>query len=409
MSQQPVPPSTGPTAALTWLNQTNGFDFKSLSPGQKRLKFKPFTASIIAWMLQTQAAEFDNPHGFMAYTPAILTQAQFQLYFPNANPLPAPVQPAPPANPNAPNMAAHAALVKVYAVYVQSVQQLKLAFEHYFESDIVHLRHELLQYHAVTPAQMWDAAFAIHGTPQTEDVETLRQATLLPCDRTITAEENVVLLLSRYKALADLGPDYAVNPGLRLIEATKFLAAMSPATNTIVDKYYSDTDFALRTADALFAAVQNGLRRLPVQPDLSAIRSVYSVTHQTYEFHAASPPSAYVAAATAADTDATAFAVQNSKGGGGKKSKKAEDMTIDELRSFYSNCKVGHYCFAHGWGSHSSVQTSTAKGCNTMKNDPKYTPAMKALVKPEIRKGVLQPVDGILPSVVVQSGFRGPN
>jgi hypothetical protein len=360
-------------------------------------------------MLQIRLPEFDNPLGFMAYAMAVLDQHQLVAAFPGAIYRPIPIFPVLPAVPTAAQSAVNKEALRVFAAYTNSLTDLKFALEYFFETDVVHLRHELTQYYNVTAAQLYDAAFANHGTPQTEDIDRLRDLTLLPCDRSLTAEENIVQFLARHKALTDQGADYATNSGQKLIEATKFISAMAPATKTIVDKYYADTDFQARTADALLAAARDGLRRLPVQPDLAAIRSVYSVVHQGWEFHAAAPSTAYVA--VVAPDIATALVAQNSKGKGGKKRiKSVDDMTLDELKQFYQSRSVTHYCFHHGWGNHPGEKNATSHSfCSVMNNDAKFTPAMKALKKPTYQNGVLQPVDGLLPSVFVYPGFRKPN
>jgi hypothetical protein len=306
----------------------------------------------------------------------------------------------PAAAPTTANIALYNALQKVYTAHTRSLIDLKIAMVHFFESDIEHLRDEITQYYGVSVAQMWNAAVANHGMPQTEDIDRLRNLTLLPCDRSKTAEENIVHWQARHKLLSDQGAIYATNSGQKLIEATTFLSAMAPAVKTIVDKYYADTDFPARTAEGLIAVTRDGLRRLPAQPDLSAIRSVYSAVHKTYEFHPAKAPAVYAAVATA-DTviePSTALVVQPSKGAGGNK-----QMTLTELQSFYDNCKVAQYCFHHGYCSHQT------KACNVVKKDAKYTQAMKDLAKPKFNKGALLPVDGLLPSIVVQPGFRQPN
>ena len=394
-----------PQSAIAWLNQSCGFDFKSLDPSGKRTNFRVFRSALIAWMLQVHLAEFDNINGFMGYAVAVVDPAEFAVVFHPAVVLAAPPPPVIPAAPNTANMAAHTAATKIYTAYTKSLIDLKAALTYFFDSDIQHLRHEVTQYHMVTAQQMWDAAVANHGMPHTEDIEKLRNLTKLPCDRSITAEENIVQYLARHKALADQGAIYATNSGQKLMEATEFLAAMAPAVQTIVDKYLADTDFQARTAEALLATVRDGLRRLPSQPDLAKIHSARSSIHHNYEFRPAKLPTAYVATA-AVDEDAeppTALAVQPSKGGGGTKKKTAKDMTLTELQTFYDSCSVAQYCFSHGYGNHQS------KTCHSMKKDAKFTAAMKELTKPKYNRGTLLEVDGILPSIVVQPGFRPPN
>jgi len=401
---QPLP--TGPPTAITWLNQACSWDFRAFSPGDKRIHFKTFRSALIAWMLQARLPEFDNSLGFMAYGKAVLTGVPFQAAFQGEHVLPAPVAPIFPAAPTTANVAAHAAAQKVYSAYVACHQDLKSALEYYFSTNITHLRHELTQYHTVTAMQMWEAAVASYGTPQSEDIDKLRAFTLLPCDRSITAEENIVQYLARHKTLLDQGAEYATNSGQKLLDATKILSSMAPATKAIVEKYYADTDFQARTVDALLTAVQDGLRRLPAQPDLSAIRSEYNVVQQCWEFHEALVPTAY--AATADTSIPSALALQ--AGGGKKRNKKADEMSLEELRSFYKACTVGHYCFLHGWGNHAGEKNAAcAKSCHIMNSDAKYTPAMKALKKPQYRNGALQAVDGLMPSTTLQPGFRYPN
>jgi hypothetical protein len=357
-------------------------------------------------MLQTSLPEFDNPLGFMGYAVAVLDAAQFQLAFPGSIILAAPPPPVFPAgNPTTANIALYQALQKVYTAYTRSLIDLKIAMVHFFESDIEHLRDEITQYYGVSVAQMWNAAVANHGMPQTEDIDRLRNLTLLPCDRSKTAEENIVHWQARHKLLSDQGAIYATNSGQKLIEATTFLSAMAPAVKTIVDKYYADTDFPARTAEALLAVTRDGLRRLPAQPDLSAIRSVYSAVHKTYEFHPAKAPAVYAAVANEESIveQPTAFAVQPPKPASTKKKKTAADMTLTELQTFYDSCTVAQYCFHHGYGNHQS------KTCHVIKKDSKFTQPMKDLAKPKYNNGALLPVDGLLPSIVVQPGFRQPN
>ena len=401
--QQPAPAQS----ATAWLVQTCTWDFKTLSPSKKRIHFKELKSAIVAWMLQAFFTEFDNRLGFMAYAVAVIDAAQFAVLFPPPDVLlAAPAAPVFPAAPTTANLAQHTALLRVYTAYTKSFLDLKMAFIHFFETDIQHLRNELTQYHNVTPQQMWDAAVANHGMPHTEDIDKLRSLTLLPCDRSLTAEENVVLFLTRHKALSDQGAIYATASGQKLIEARKFLNEMAPEVQAIVDKYHADTDFPARTAEALLASVRDGLRRLPVQPILSSISSVRSaIHHDKYDFHPIKVPTAYVAtAAVDEDTEPpTALAVQPSKGGGGTKKKTAKDMTLSELQTFYDSCSVAQYCFSHGYGNHQS------KTCHSMKKDAKFTPAMKELTKPKYNRGTLLEVDGVLPSIVVQPGFRPPN
>ena len=180
---------------------------------------------------------------------------------------------------------------------------------------------------------------------------------------------------------------------------------MAPAVKNIVDKYYANTDFPARTAEALIATTRDGLRRLPAQPDLAAIRSVYSAVHKNWEFHVAKVPTAYAAVATdnTEVENSTAFTVQPPKVTGTKKKKTAADTTLTELQTFYDSYTVAQYCFHHGYGNHQT------KACHVMKKDAKFTPAMKALGKPHYNNVALLPVDGILPSTTVQPGFRQPN
>ena len=180
----------------------------------------------------------------------------------------------PAAAPTTANFAEYAALQKVYTAYTKSLIDLKIAFVHFFDTDIQHLRNETTQYHTVTAQQMWDAAVANHGMPHTEDIDKLKSLTLLPCDGSITSEEHLTQFEARHKAFLDQGAIYATNSGQKLIEATTFLSAMAPAVKAIVDQYYADTDFPARMAEALLATTRDGVRRLPAQPDLSAIRSI---------------------------------------------------------------------------------------------------------------------------------------
>jgi hypothetical protein len=382
------------------------WDYKSLSPSDKRINFRIFKSAIVAWMLQTNLSEFDNPLGFMGYAVAVFDAVQFQAAFPGHVIIAPPVPPVFPAgNPTQANLALYAALQRVYAAYTKSLLDLKIAFVHCFESDIQHLRSQETHYFNVSAQQMWDAAVANHGLPHTEDIDKLRSLTLLPCDRSITSEENLTQFQARHKALLDAGAIYATNSGQKLIEATTFLSAMAPAVKTIVDKYYADTDFPARTAEALIAVTRDGLRRLPAQPDLAAIRSVYSAVHKSWEFHAAKAPSVYAAVATEESIveQPTAFAVQPAKAIGNKKKKTATDMTLSELQTFYDSCTVAQYCFHHGYGNHQT------KACHVIKKDSKFTQPMKDLAKPKYNNGALLPVDGLLPSIVVQPGFRQPN
>ena len=96
-----VPPPNAATSATAWLSQTCNWDFKTLSPSDKRINFKVFKSAVVAWMLQTNLPEFDNPLEFMGYAVAVLDAAQFQAVFPGSAIVAAPAPPVfPGGSPN---------------------------------------------------------------------------------------------------------------------------------------------------------------------------------------------------------------------------------------------------------------------------------------------------------------------
>jgi len=397
ISAQPDPRS----AHLAALILQCSFDYPKLTPAEKRQHWKKLQSVLVQWLLTTNGSKFTaNPLQFMAYNVYGFSAAEWASAFPDVEaPLSPPLAPILNAAPTPAHIALYNAQLSLYDAFVTTRDIYKSMLEYLYRGEIDHLAHEITAFSGVSCAQMHAAAHLVHGRLIADDYTAYRLATKLKADRSLTAEQNIILFLARDKRLTDSGNDQGLSQGERLHLFTEFVTDMAPELAAIVARYLEQTDTATRTFNALLAAVRLGLSRLPTQPLLSA----YGRAHVASADTTATDADDYLYP----DGELSAYAaVAPSKGGGRpanmpSQQKTKATKTTAELLQFYESAPKSQYCFAHGHSNH------LGKRCASMLNNKAtFTAAQINLIKPQYVKGKLQEVDGVLPNVTFKGGFR---